>query len=81
MDGEYSLEAALVDQEAAAARKGKSLSQEEKDAYRWAGGGVVAGGWVWVGDGRWVGVGGGRIAGGALGDGWVGGFAVRACVE
>ncbi|KAG2429574.1 hypothetical protein HXX76_010809 [Chlamydomonas incerta] len=33
MDGEYTLEAALADQEAAAAKKGKSLSQEEKEAY------------------------------------------------
>ncbi|EFJ41082.1 hypothetical protein VOLCADRAFT_121659, partial [Volvox carteri f. nagariensis] len=34
MDGEYSLEHALADQEAAAARKGKSLSEEEKESYK-----------------------------------------------
>ncbi|GLC44294.1 hypothetical protein PLESTB_000761900 [Pleodorina starrii] len=34
MDGEYTLDQALVDQEAVAARKGKSLSQEDRDSYK-----------------------------------------------
>lgn len=33
MDGEYTLDQALADQEAAAARKGKRLSDEEKEGY------------------------------------------------
>ncbi|GLI70122.1 hypothetical protein VaNZ11_014928 [Volvox africanus] len=34
MDGEYTLEHALADQEAAAARKGKTLTEEEKESYK-----------------------------------------------
>ncbi|GIL87349.1 hypothetical protein Vretifemale_15424 [Volvox reticuliferus] len=34
MDGEYTLEHALADQEAAATRKGKALTEEEKESYK-----------------------------------------------
>ncbi len=34
IDGEYTLEQALEDQEAVAARKGRSLSEEAKESYK-----------------------------------------------